>query len=66
MEPSQPRVSTTEGGHGGGIGNGSDVNTDQVMVCVELTSGNLQRNVTLMAMTTTSPTSTGKYGQAAM
>jgi hypothetical protein len=30
-----------------------------VMVCIELATGNLQRNVTVTVMTISSPTSTG-------
>ena len=55
----------TDGGGNGNTGGGTDVNGSgatrdgEVIVCLELTSGNLQRNVTLAAMTVSSPTSTG-------
>ena len=53
--------SDTGGGSDGGDGNGgSGAGDGDVMVCLELTEGNLQRNVTLTAMTVSSPTSTGK------
>ena len=61
------------GGGGGGTGgdggvNGTDTggsgdtaDSGQVMVCVELASGNLQRNVSVNVMTVSSPYSTGIY-----
>lgn len=49
-----------DGGDGSGTTDGSGVGDAQVMVCIELASGNLQRNVTLTVMTVSSPTSTGK------
>ena len=66
MAPSQPDVPTTEGGGGGGGGGGdggdggdgettggggSGAGDGEVEVCVELETGNLQRNITLTAMT---------------
>ena len=50
------------GGSGGGdiVGSGGAGGDGQVMVCIELASGNLQRNVTVNVMTISSPTSTGK------
>ena len=63
MAPSQPDIPTTEGGGGTGGGGddgdggttggdgGSGAGDGEVMVCIELETGNLQRNVTLMAMT---------------
>ena len=51
----------SDGGGGGGDGTGgSGAGDGEVMVCLELTEGNLQRNITLTAMTVSSPTSTGK------
>ena len=62
-------VLATEGGHmmensdGSDNGSGNESNggsgDSQVMVCMELANGNLQRNITLIAMTIDSPTSTG-------
>ena len=54
VQPSSPEVAVSEGGDGGGTGSGP-----QAMVCVELTSGNLQRNVSVRVMTISSPTATG-------
>ena len=71
VAPSSPDIPTVEGGTGGGdnggTGGGDGGGTGgsgaggdgEVMVCLELTNGNLQRNVTLTAMTISSPTSTG-------
>ena len=61
---------TTDGGGNGNTGGGTNVTSGgiggsgatgngEVMVCLELTRGNLQRNVTLGARTVSSPTSTG-------
>ena len=46
-------------GESGGGGSGDSGGDGQVMVCIELATGNLQRNVTVTAMTISSPTSTG-------
>ena len=73
MAPSQPDVPTTEGGGGGGGGGddggttgggggGSGAGDGEVMVCVELETGNLQRNVTLTAMTVPSLASPDSQG----
>ena len=59
VQPSVPNVAVSEGG-GGGDGDGDDGSGPQAMVCVELASGNLQRNVSVRVMTISSPTSTGK------
>ena len=75
IRPLIQSVSATEGGGGkngkrddgsdpgGAVGGGGIVSSgsgdSQVMVCIELATGNLQRNVTLIAMTIDSPTSTG-------
>lgn len=48
---------TTEGGDA--IAGDAITGDAHVMVCLELTSGYLQRNVTLTAMTTSSSTTTG-------
>ena len=48
------------GDDGSGGGGSGDSGGGQVMVCIELATGNLQRNVTVNAMTVSSPTSTGK------
>ena len=50
IEPSQPRISIIESDGNGVL---------QVIACIELTRGNLQRNVTLSVMTSSSPTSAG-------
>lgn len=52
---------TNVGGGMGGSGGGDDTDggIGQVMVCLDLTSGNLQRNVSVNVMTLSSPTSTG-------
>ena len=48
------------GGVGGrGMGGASGSGDSQVMVCIELATGNLQRNLTLIATTIDSPTATG-------
>ena len=65
-------VAATEGGGGTKRSDGSDDNDNnnegvgssssrdsQVMICIELATGNLQRNITLIAMTIDSPTATG-------
>ena len=77
MAPSQPDVPTTEGGGGGGDGGdggdggttggggGSGAGDGEVMVCVELETGNLQRNVTLTAMTVPSLASPDYQGTLA-
>ena len=46
-------------GSGGGGSSGDSGGDGQVMVCIELATGNLQRNVTVTVMTISSPTSTG-------
>ena len=46
-------------GSGGGGSSGDSGGDGQVMVCIELAAGNLQRNVTVTVMTISSPTSTG-------
>ena len=48
-----------DGGSDGGDSSGDSGGDDQVMVCIELATGNLQRNVTVTVMTISSPTSTG-------
>ena len=48
-----------DGGMSGGGGSGDSGGDGQVMVCIELAAGNLQRNVTVTVMTVSSPTSTG-------
>ena len=50
-----------DGGDGmsGGGGSGDSGGDGQVMVCIELATGNLQRNVTVTVMTISSLTSTG-------
>ena len=72
MAPSQPDVPTTEGGGGGGDGGdggttggggGSGAGDGEVEVCVELETGNLQRNVTLTAMTVASLASPDYQGK---
>ena len=78
MAPSQPDVPTTEGGGGGsdggdggdggdsgttGGGGGSGAGDGEVEVCVELETGNLQRNVTLTAMTVASLASPDYQGK---
>ena len=58
VQPSVPNVAVSEGGSGdGGDSEGSN---PQAMVCIELASGNLQRNVSVRVMTISSPTSTGE------
>ena len=47
------------GGGSGGGGSGDSGGDGQVMVCIELATGNLQRNVTVTVMTISTPTSTG-------
>lgn len=59
MQPSVPNVAVSEGGTGDG-GGGGDGSGPQAMVCIELASGNLQRNVSVRVMTISSPASTGK------
>ena len=60
-------MAATEGGGGTKRSDGSDnggasgSGDSQVMVCIELATGNLGRNITLIAMTIDSPTSTGIY-----
>ena len=49
-----------DNGGGRGVGGASGSGDSQVMVCIELATGNLQRNLTLIAMTIDSPTATGK------
>lgn len=77
VQPTVPNVPTTEGGGGtgtgggtggggdngdnGGVGGSGTAGDGEVMVCLELASGNLQRNVTLTAMTVSSPLSTGNH-----
>ena len=48
-----------DGGDGGSGVGGSGGGDGQVMVCIELATGNLQRNVTVTVMTISSLTSTG-------
>ena len=60
VQPSTPSVAVSEGGTGDGGGGGTGSPGPQAMVCVELTSGNLQRNVSVRVMTIPSPTATGK------
>ena len=59
VQPSSPEVAVSEGGDGDGGGTGGTGSDPQAMVCVELTSGNLQRNVSVRVMTISSPTATG-------
>ena len=47
------------GGSGGDATLGSGNGSGQVEVCIELSSGNLQRNVSVNVATVSSPTSTG-------
>ena len=67
IRPLIESVAATEGGGGTKRSDGSDnggasgSGDSQVMVCIELATGSLQRNITLIAMTIESPTSTGKY-----
>lgn len=56
VQPSTPDVSGSEGGGGGGGGTGGD---PQVMVCIELATGFLQRDIAVNVQTESSPTSTG-------
>ena len=44
----------------GVVGGASGSGDSQVMVCIELATGNLQRNLTLIAETIDSPTATGR------
>lgn len=75
VQPSLLNVPTVEGsGRGSSGDNGSDGGTEsgddsidagiagngEVEVCIELETGNLQRNVTLTAVTFSSSTSTGR------
>ena len=53
VQPAVFSVLTTEGD------GGSDF--EEVETCLELASGNLQRNVTVNVKTMTSPTATGEY-----
>ena len=46
-------------GDGGSGGDASGNGNGQVEVCIELSSGNLQRNVSVNVATVSSPTSTG-------
>ena len=55
IEPSQSRISITEGDHGAR----SDSGIVQAIGCIELTRGNLQRTVTVSVVTSSLPTSTG-------
>ena len=57
VQPATPNVAVSEGG---GDGGGEGVNP-QAMVCIELASGNLQRNVTVRVMTISSSTATGSF-----
>ena len=57
MQPATPNVAVSEGG---GDGGGGDSNP-QAMVCIELTSGNLQRSVSVRVMTISSSTATGLF-----
>ena len=59
VQPSVPNVAVSEGGDGG-AGGGGEGGDPQAMVCIELASGNLQRNVSVRVMTISSPTSTGE------
>ena len=45
----------------GVVGGASGSGDSQVTVCIELATGNLQRNLTLIAETIDSPTVTGKW-----
>ena len=57
MQPSTPNVAVSEGGTGGD--GGMTGSGPQAVVCIELASGNLQRNVSVRVMTISSPTATG-------
>ena len=48
-----------DGGDNGGGMSSSGSGDSLAMVCIELAVGNLQRNLTLIAMTIDSPTATG-------
>lgn len=55
VQPSTPNIAVSESsGTGDGTGTGP-----QAMVCIELASGNLQRDVSVRVMTISSPTATG-------
>ena len=61
VQPSTPNVAVSEdGGTGGSDGGDSGTGTGpQAMVCIELASGSLQRDVSVRLMTISSPTATG-------
>ena len=56
VQPSTPDVVGTEGTGDGTAGGGGE---PQVMVCIELAQGNLQRDIAVNVRTVSSPTSTG-------
>ena len=47
-----------DNGRNGGTGLSGSRDT-QMMICIELVTGNLQRNITVIAMTIGAPTATG-------
>ena len=57
VQPATPNVAVSEGGGDGG-GEGNNL---QAMVCIELATGNLQRNVSVRVMTISSSTATGLF-----
>ena len=57
IEPLQSRISIIEGDLG--VRNTTSDGVVQVIGCIELSRGNLQRNVTVSVVTVSSPTSTG-------
>ena len=57
MQPATPNVAVSESG-GNGDGDGDN---PQAMVCIELASGNLQRDVSVRVMTISSSTATGLF-----
>ena len=57
IEASQSRISIVEGDQG--VRNTTSDGVVQAIGCIELTRGNLQRNVTVSVMTVSSPISTG-------
>ena len=59
VQPSTPNVAVSEGGGTGGGGGGGTGTGPQAMVCIQLASGNLQRDVSVRVMTISSPTATG-------
>ena len=60
MTPSFSDVIATEGIDRDGRDDTSGSGISKVMVCLQLASGSLQRNVSVNVKTTSSPTATGK------